>query len=240
MMQLLLARKDVVADAKDSEGRTPLSLAASYGQFTVVKLLLDYTRADIVNDQDAFGQTPLFHAAEYGHWAIVRLLLEASQGVNVNSTDIDGRTPLLIAAMNGHEAVVKLLLDRRDVDLWRVDNSGYTAHRWAIEEGHKAVRILLHQAMSDQRGGNATEEQPVPQEPTEPQTTASNSIAQMAVIEPLRPASDDQCRQANPHEKKSLPEQTPAPTRNGKRSACAQPPANAPASLRGAKKIRKC
>jgi hypothetical protein len=94
-------------NAKDSDGRTPLSWAVEHGYEAIVKLLLETGQVE-VNLKDNEGQTPLSLAAWRGHEAVVKLLLETNQ-VEVNLKDNEGRTPLSWAAEYGHEAVIKLL-----------------------------------------------------------------------------------------------------------------------------------
>ena len=94
-------------NAKDKEGRTPLSWASWYGYEAVVKLLLE---KGAVLDAESFhsDQTPLSYAAGNGHEAVVKLLLEKGAALEAESL-YSGWTPLSYAAENGHEAVVKLL-----------------------------------------------------------------------------------------------------------------------------------
>jgi ankyrin repeat protein len=63
----------VLADSKDSRGRTPLLMAAESGHEAVVKLLLGWS--DVAADsKDEDDRTPLLWAAEGGHEAVVKLL----------------------------------------------------------------------------------------------------------------------------------------------------------------------
>ena len=120
----------------DSEGRTPLSLAAENGRGAVVELLLATDGVD-PDSRDYDGRTPLLWAAENGHVAAVELLL-AKDGVDPDSKDsIYGQTPLSWTAENGHEAVVELLLAKGGVDPDSKDNIyGRTPLSWAAENGH--------------------------------------------------------------------------------------------------------
>ncbi|EXA53699.1 hypothetical protein FOVG_01432 [Fusarium oxysporum f. sp. pisi HDV247] len=117
----ILRRADQVGiniDAEDSQGRTPLWMAAENGDEAVVRLLLE--RGAHTEAADEWGWTPLYRAAENGHEAVVRLLLE--RGACTKVLDKDGRTPLAQVAANEHEAVVRLLLEQgahtEAADMW--------------------------------------------------------------------------------------------------------------------------
>ena len=71
----------MVADTRDSFGRTPLDQAAQGGHEAVVKLLL--SRDDVVADtRDYTGRTPLDKAVEGGHEAIRRLIEQKLEDVS--------------------------------------------------------------------------------------------------------------------------------------------------------------
>lgn len=74
IIQLLLATGKVDADAKDPEGRTPLSWAAGNGFIGMVELLLDTGQVD-ANTADDGGRTPLDWARHGGHVDMERLFL---------------------------------------------------------------------------------------------------------------------------------------------------------------------
>ena len=95
-----------VANAKDSEGHTPLYNAAKAGDLAEVRRWLAVQGMDI-NAADNDGWTPLHRASFNGHESVVLLLLD--KGADVNAADNDGRTPLYWASFNGHESVVRLL-----------------------------------------------------------------------------------------------------------------------------------
>ncbi|KAG8677733.1 hypothetical protein FPOAC2_03839 [Fusarium poae] len=142
---------------------TPLSFAASSGNLTVVKLILD-AATHLLNLVDIGAQTPLCYAARYGHNTVVRLLLEHGADKDINFENIEaevndgtrsayecnmgGRSPLSYAAENGHTSVVKMLLAQgadpesqsSEINYWHY---GRTPLSFAALHGHEAVVKLL-------------------------------------------------------------------------------------------------
>ncbi|KAK6495180.1 hypothetical protein TWF481_003207 [Arthrobotrys musiformis] len=139
MVELLLDRGAYI-EVKDGEGRTPLAIAAKFGEEKVVKLLLD--RGAKVEARDKVGQTPLAIAARYGSDNAINLLLD--RGTYIEVKDNRGRTPLGTAAESGKEKVVKLLLDR-GAKVEVKDNAGRTplALATAVYYRNDNVIILL-------------------------------------------------------------------------------------------------
>jgi ankyrin repeat protein len=99
----LLTEKGANIEARDGNGRSPLSLAATE---TVAKILLE-AGAD-VNSADNRGCTPLCWTKDI---AVVQLLLEAK--ADVNSARRSGRTPLIVAVKQNSLRKAKLLLEHR-------------------------------------------------------------------------------------------------------------------------------
>ena len=134
---LLKDNPDVVF-SKDSNGATPLQVAAGYGHRDVAELLLA-SQAD-VNAKNPFGQTPLHWAAVGGHKDVAALLL--ANEADVNAKDKKGDTPLHGAASRGHKDVMEVLLaNKAEVNANAKDGS--TPLHWAAWGGHKAVAVLL-------------------------------------------------------------------------------------------------
>ncbi|OCL01719.1 hypothetical protein AOQ84DRAFT_426547, partial [Glonium stellatum] len=106
LFTFLLEAGKVAPDSKDSDGRTPLSLAAEngYSEANCLKLLLD--KGADPDSKDNYGRTPLSWAAQYGQNNNLKLLLD--KGADPDFKDNDGRTPLSWAAQLGYEKFLKL------------------------------------------------------------------------------------------------------------------------------------
>jgi len=109
VVKLLLERGADPNDRDESRGRTPLHMAAEYGDMELVDLLIRY-RAD-VNAPDRDRNTPLHYAVMRGHKHVAEFLLK--NRANSNAQNKEGRTPLHIAALNNNIEIAQLLLRYR-------------------------------------------------------------------------------------------------------------------------------
>ncbi len=142
LKQILRATNiDFDVNARDIDGRTPLSWAASMGHEGVVELLLNSDKID-VNVGDLHGLTPLSWAASQGNAVIVKLLLNTDK-VDVNARHTVRHTPLLWAATCGHRDVVELMLANENVNAEVKSFSGQTPLSKTAENGHIAIVELL-------------------------------------------------------------------------------------------------
>lgn len=119
LVKLLLDAK-ASCTVLDTDGKTPLRLAAGMGHVEVVRCLLDALDAlSTVDARDALGATALWAAARNGRVQVTELLLEKK--AQQDARDIDGETPLLTAAETGHLQVGKFywmpMLRRRPATL---------------------------------------------------------------------------------------------------------------------------
>ena len=142
MDSLLL--EGAAANGRDSSGRTPLMIAASYNHPYAVEKLLG-AGAD-VHLQDYHGATALHHLFNKQDapacTECARLLLQA--GAAINARDKGGVTPLMRAVLVGRETsedsstAIHVLLDR-DADFAIPDNRGRTPHAFIIEGDHDSI-----------------------------------------------------------------------------------------------------
>ena len=123
-----------------SEGLTPLAIAAKQNDAEALMLLLSQAHID-TNFPDQNGFSPLMHASSENNIACVRDLLK--HGVEIEAVNITGATALSQAAAHGHKIPVKLLF-KAGANINTQDSSGNTPLARAAAAKHDAVvRFLL-------------------------------------------------------------------------------------------------
>ena len=144
LTELLQSMTGAEDDAKDKNGRTPLSYAAESGHVSVVRTLLNSNKID-VNAKDHAGSTSLYYAVQANERSVhtVRLLLE-HRNIDVNPTGLFDDTPLTRASELGNQDVMRLLLKQDKVDINAKDAFGQNALMLAIKAADQdTIHMLL-------------------------------------------------------------------------------------------------
>lgn len=130
------------ADAINTDGHTPLMLAAFNGHTEIVLHLL---KAGVsVNTADKQLLTPLHFAASGPNPDVVKLLIE--YGAEIDATDgIENFTPLMYAAAEGNLAVVNILL-QFGANTLLTDDDGDTAEEFARQNNQLEIVKRIQQA----------------------------------------------------------------------------------------------
>jgi len=149
-VRLLLA-EGAGLESRNTDGSTPLIIAASFAQTEIVTELLK--RGANIAATDKNGNTALIAAAcecavatMNRAYDVVKLLL--AKGAKVNARSHDGTTALINAAGGfGDAAIVKLLLDH-GANPFAKDSGGNTALSWAVKKDSSEKAHLLKTAMA--------------------------------------------------------------------------------------------
>jgi uncharacterized protein len=122
-VQRLIIENPALVEYRHVNGRSPLMVAASIRDAGMVVCLID--RAVDIHTKDLSGEDALFVACRRGHAAVVSILLD--KGMDINTRDRYGMVPLMRAAFFERMDVLEILLSRKDLDIDRQDNDGWTA-----------------------------------------------------------------------------------------------------------------
>ncbi len=139
-VKALVEANPALVSSKDSNGNTPLHLAALGGHKDVAEFLLaNRAEVDARNYRDA---TPLHMAASSGHTDVAELLL--AKQADVNAMTDSCHTPLYEAALTGQKDVAELLLANH-ADVNAGDRNGKTPLAAATQARSVAVTQLLRE-----------------------------------------------------------------------------------------------
>jgi hypothetical protein len=141
----------------DSNGNTPLILAAQSGNYNAVVVLTEKYRLP-VNHQNLDNECALSLASIHGNAQIVSYLVD--HGANVNITNARGETPLHAACALGYLEIVRLLVQEGSW-LEAEDEAGDTALHFAVREEHGQVIEFLLLSGADPDHCNEDNESPL-------------------------------------------------------------------------------
>ncbi len=128
-------------NAKDSDGMTPLIIAAWGGDRKIVNAMLALGAE--IDAQDNHKMTALMLAAQRGHPRTVKALV--AKGADVNMLAECNKTALMLAAERGRTKICKLLLDN-GASPNAFDSYRRTARMLAIRNKQPKTEALLSRA----------------------------------------------------------------------------------------------
>ena len=148
--QILSACSTTNPNAPNSNGWTPIHVAALHGHEEVIKVLALFSNED-PNAPNPQGWTPIQRAAYLGQAGIIKILAPRTE--NPNAPNPYGWTPMDLAVCHGHTEVIKALLP------WCYDPNtpnllGWTPIQWAATFGYLDVIKLLLPLCKDPHAPN--------------------------------------------------------------------------------------
>jgi ankyrin repeat protein len=142
----LLNSEPILANTENSEGLTPLGVAAHFGHKDAVQVLLEH-RADVNTVShskiDYIPSNTALHAAIAGerNLDVIKMLLQNDASTTI--FDSNGHTCLHVAAFHdNNKEIISLLIEHGAIVNARVEG-GKTALTLAIEEGNNQIADLL-------------------------------------------------------------------------------------------------
>ena len=146
-----LLKRGAKINSKDTEGQTPLMVAAKGGDLSVMNGLLEY-KAD-PNAQDEDGWTPSMHGVRANDPKVFRLL--GKHSANFNLVNKDGLTALAMAVFdNKANAVVAMLDNKANPDL-TMGAAKYNALMVAVKKSNLQMAQTLLQYKANPNAKNA-------------------------------------------------------------------------------------
>jgi len=128
-----------IVNCTNSDGFTPLHLAASEGHGPLIEILIKFgAQADARTNN---FRTPLHIACLRGNLSVLQALVQHS--ADINAKDIDGNTPCHFCSEYGHRYCLKFLLTKQP-SLFSNNNEDKSAIDVAINNDILTVSIHFH------------------------------------------------------------------------------------------------
>ena len=146
-----LLKRGAKVDAQDTDGQTPLMVAAKSGDLSIINGLLAYKANPNIKDHD--GWTAAMHAVKLNEPKIFRLL--GKYKADFNLTNHDGLTALAMAVVdNKANALVAMLDNQANPDL-KMGVAQYNALMLAVAKDNQQIAQTLLQYKASPNAINA-------------------------------------------------------------------------------------
>jgi len=146
-----LLKRGAKVDAKDTEGQTPLMVAAKSGDLSVLNGLLEYKANP--NAQDSDGWTAAMYAVRSNEPKIFRLL--GKHKADFNLTNKDGITALAMAVSDNKANAAVAMLDNNANPDFAMGAGKYNALMLAVTKGNLTMAQTLLQYKANPNAKNA-------------------------------------------------------------------------------------
>lgn len=146
-----LLKRGAKVNAKDTEGQTPLMVAAKSGDLSVLNGLLEYKANP--NAQDNDGWTAAMHAVRSNEPKIFRLL--GKHKADFNLTNKDGVTALAMAVSDNKANAAVAMLDNNANPDFAMGAGKYNALMLAVSKGNQTLAQTLLQYKANPNAKNA-------------------------------------------------------------------------------------
>ena len=133
-VKYFIETQHIDVNTKNTDGMTPLALAANSGRLSLIKYLSETCNAK-VDETDNKGWTPLHFAASSGRLEVVKYLVD-KRGADIKHQDSLGWNALHKAAHNNHFSVVKFLVGKSNSLVSVADNTGMAPLHYAAKRGN--------------------------------------------------------------------------------------------------------
>ena len=146
-----LLKRGAKIDYKDTEGQTPLMVAAKGGDLSVMNGLLEYKANPNAQDED--GWTAAMHAVRSNEPKVFRLL--GKHKANFNLVNKDGLTALAMAVFDNKANAVVAMLDNNANPDFAMGSAKYNALMVAVKKGNLQMAQTLMQYKANPDAKNA-------------------------------------------------------------------------------------
>ncbi len=140
-------RKGVDLTIPNCDGKLPLTMAVTFGNMGLVKLLVDSKKNIGINSLSGDGLTPLMQAVSARNFSITEMLLAAPGMTTINHKNNNGKSALYIAAEKGNIEIVTSLLLYPGIDLEAqcTKDDKKTCLQIAMQRSHKTIANLIEE-----------------------------------------------------------------------------------------------